>query len=61
MKFAGETHLNKLIGWKPRAWAKNGRRKYHGNGRTDPKGPRHTKSPVAIRRKARHNAARRAA
>lgn len=61
MKFSGNTHLDALIGWKPRAWMRSERRSWNGNGRRKPHGPRHTASPASIRRKARSLARRKAA
>lgn len=58
MKFANIAALDNNIGWKPRAWKRDGRKLYHGNGRIKPPGPRHTKSPAALRRKGRSLAGR---
>ncbi len=58
MRFQNIAALDNLIGWKPRAWKKNGGRMYNGNGHRKPKGPRHTPSPASIRRKHRSLAGR---
>lgn len=61
MKFSGNTHLDALIGWKPRAWMRSERRLWSGNGRRKPKGRAYTAGPASIRRKARSLARRKAA
>lgn len=54
----GRTASPTYVGWKPKPWQKDGHATWHSNGRTAPPGPRHTKSPAALRRKARSLAGR---
>lgn len=61
-RFAYVSNPERNVGWKARVYTKanpNHSNRYSNNGRRKPKGKAYTKSAVQVRRKARHNAARR--